>query len=135
MPPALRTMSIKDDTNTLQSPDGSVDAADYWASLIRKNLQRAQSVQVADSESEDEQPSISEEIINAPRRKSAREPLAVQIAARLYPSSNPDSLAPLIKYERDIILLRNLILEQRRTAISKATERNDRINWIKRINR
>ena len=138
MPPAIGAMSVKDETHsasTAQTPNGVSDIAEYWVNLIRDNIWIAHTVRTAESDTEDEQPSISDEILNAPRRKSTHDALATQIAARTYPTSTPDSLAPIIKYEKDIVLLRSLVLEQRRTAITKASERNDRVNWIKRINK
>ena len=88
--------------------DTSIASADYWTALIRKNLEAAQLAEGADSDTEDA-PSISidEEIMNAPRRKSPRDTLARAIAARLYPAP-PDSLAPIIKYEKDIVMLRSM---------------------------
>ena len=129
----IGNMLLKD--NGPQSIHGPDHTADYWISILRSNLQIAHSNRTDDLDTDDEQPSINEEILKAPRRKSARASLAAAIAARLYPSSDPDSLAPIIKYEKDIVLLRNLILEQRRTAITRATEHNARHNWIKRIAR
>ena len=119
------------------SPNGDAipSSVDYWTALIRKNLAKAQSVVLADSDHEDESSiAIDEEVMNAPRRKSARDALARQVAAELYPAP-PDSLAPIIQYEKDIVMLRSMVLEQRRSAISKATERNNTFNWIKRISK
>lgn len=107
----------------------------YWAALIQKNLSTAHSVGFADSDDEDTSPlRVDEEIMNAPRRKGPREVLARNIAMRLYPASL-GSLAPIIQYEKDIIMLRHLVRDQRRSAIATASERNARANRIKRIAR
>lgn len=129
----IREISLKDDKMGPQAMNGFDHTADYWINLLRINLQVFHSAQAEYPDASEEQPSISEEIMNAPRRKSARDTLATQIAARLYPCSGLDSLAPIIKYEKDIVLLRKLIYEQRRTAIARATDHNARHNWIKRI--
>lgn len=86
----------------------SNESTDYWTALIRKNLEAAQHAGDADSDTEDVPSStIDEEIMSAPRRKSPRDALAREVAARLYPAP-PDSLAPIIKYEKDIVMLRSM---------------------------
>ena len=112
---------------------GLEDTIDHWVHLLRSNLQIAHSSQAKDTDVIEEQPTISEEIMSAQRRKSARDIIATEIAARLYPCSDLDSLAPIIRYEKDIVLLRKLVYEQRRTAIARATDHNTRHTWIKRI--
>ncbi|KAF2729739.1 RNI-like protein, partial [Polyplosphaeria fusca] len=73
--------------------------------------------------------------MNAPRRKAA-DPvvaeLAVQIAQRLYPTfENP--LGSIIKYEKDIVKLRKLVIHQRKRYIENMTRQNDLMSWDKRI--
>lgn len=124
------TQSFPASTPTSTIHDESVA---FWASLIRKNLSIAETINLFDSDGEDSTtPQIDEEIMSAPRRKTVRDALASDVAAQLYPAP-PDSLAPIIKYEKDIVMLRRLVLEERRSAIEKAAERNARTNWIKRI--
>ena len=105
----FKTLSIDDSTDTpTQNGDATNTSADFWTSLLRKNLAIAQSVAAGDSDSEDgPTPTIDEEIVNAPRRKSARDALAREVAARLFPAP-PDSLAPIIKYEKDVVMLRSM---------------------------
>lgn len=119
------------DSATAVSPD----SVDYWTNLIRSNINVAQTIDDDDSDDDASQTLVDEEIMNAPRRKSARDALANQIAHRLYPTDHPDSLASIIKYEKDIVMLRARVMEQRRSAINKASERNARFNWVKRIER
>lgn len=92
------------------SPNDSTisSSVDYWTALIRQNLATAQLVTVSDNDHEDETlTAIDEEIMSAPRRKSPRDALAREIAAVLYPAP-PDSLAPIIRYEKDIVMLRSM---------------------------
>ena len=98
------------DHATSPTSDGSMTntSVDFLVNLIRKNLATAQVAQAADSDSEDTAtPLIDEEVMNAPRRKSARETLARNVAKRLYPAP-PDSLAPIIQYEKDVVMLRSM---------------------------
>ena len=105
----LNGSSIYDqyESKSITGNSSNVSAA-YWTALIRNNLEAAQLAEAADSDVEDaSSTSIDEEIMNAPRRKSPRDNLAREIAARLYPAP-PDSLAPIIKYEKDIVMLRSM---------------------------
>jgi hypothetical protein len=103
----IKDLSIPKATS-LPNGDSTNSSVDYWTALIRKNLATAQMLAVEDSDHEDESSTaIDEEIMNAPRRKSPRDALAHEIAARLYPAP-PDSLAPIIKYEKDIVTLRSM---------------------------
>ena len=111
---AMSTMDIADPSiSTSQDSiatngDSSDSTIDYWTALIRTNLATAELITAADSDSEDfSLGAIDEEIMNAPRRKSPRDALAREIAARLYPAP-PDSLAPIIKYEKDVVMLRSM---------------------------
>ncbi|KAK5163719.1 uncharacterized protein LTR77_010392 [Saxophila tyrrhenica] len=110
----------------------SPSSAQFWTDLIRKNLITEQAIQMENNDGEDTVFSIDEEIMNAPRRKSARDALAHEVAARLYPDL-AESLAAIIKYEKDIVVLRSMVLAQRQAVIAEATERNNRVNWVKRI--
>jgi NLR family CARD domain-containing protein 3 len=108
------------------------DITDYWTNLLRVNLAKA--LPTTDSDSEEVGlPHIDERILDVPRRKSAKEDLARQIYGQLYPDFEADSLAPIIKYEKDVVMLRAMILQQRRDAVEKATERNAKFDWVKRI--
>ena len=90
-------------------PDEVTDetTTSYWTALLRKNLSNAM-VKLAGSDAED-MAEIDEEVMMAPRRKSPREDLALEIAAQLYPGP-PGSLAPIIKYEKDVVMLRSMYI-------------------------
>lgn len=111
------------------------DEAIQWANKIR-----AQLLLVAPYDDSDEKylPSsviVDESIMGAPRRKAAdpeAAALANQIAQLLYPSPQ-NSLGSLIKYEKDVVKLRHLVIKQRKRAIEDATKRKEMMNWDKRI--
>ncbi|KAK4549895.1 hypothetical protein LTR36_005196 [Oleoguttula mirabilis] len=120
---------------TLNLPT-ETETVDHWTALLRTSLDSAKHGETVDSTNGvvDAEPlDVSEEVLNAPRRKSARDALAHQIAARLHPGHDEGSLAPIIQYEKDLIMLRALIFGQRRTAVARATEGNARLDWVKRI--
>ncbi|KAK5731981.1 hypothetical protein LTR17_010933 [Elasticomyces elasticus] len=129
------TTSQEQTTASQQSkPTSKMDTADYWTKFISTSLSKV----VRDTDSDCEETGnqlINEEILNAPRRKSAREELARKVAGRLYPSADPESLAPIIKYEKEIVMLRNMVLEQRRRQVADATARNAKFDWVKRISK
>jgi hypothetical protein len=107
----------------------STDSSEYWADVVRKNLLVAGHLD-ADIEMEE---IIDEAVLTAPRRGTARDALACETAARIYTDFPPDSLAPIIQYEKDIVKLRSLAEQHRKDAVAKATEHNEKRNWIKRI--
>ena len=109
------------------------ESAEYWADTIRQNLQIARYSIDENSDDEHAQTRIDETIMEAPRRGTTRRELASQVAAKLYPDHPPDSLAPIIQYEKDIVSLRALVQEHRRSAVSKATKENESHNFAKRI--
>ena len=102
----LLNIDIEETTANGQG-DGYLETIDYWTTLLRRNLSTAQVLHEAGSEDGKDGLEIDEEVMNAPRRKSAREYLAIELAARLYPAP-PDSFAPIIKYEKDVVMLRNM---------------------------
>lgn len=110
----ISTLSFKDihnDAVLLSSNNVEQESVGYWTTLIRTNLETAQVISLADSDTEESTIlTIDEDIMSVPRRKTARDALARQIAAQLYPAP-PDSQAPIIKYEKDIVMLRNLVLD------------------------
>jgi NLR family CARD domain-containing protein 3 len=108
------------------------DSTDYWTDLVRVNLTNLTSIARSDGEEAARQP-IDEKILDAPRRKSAKDEQAHQIAHRLYPGFAADSLAPVIKYEKDIVTLRAMVMQQRRDAIERASDRNASFDWVRRI--
>jgi hypothetical protein len=58
--------------------------------------------------------------------------LANNIAQLLYPTPEP-SLNSLVRYEKDIVELQNIIIRQRKRVIDDATKQNDLLNWKKRL--
>ena len=114
----------------------SIGDASQWAEKIRSQLRLAAPHDEIDND--DYLPAfinIDEIILDAPRRRSANPEaatLAKDIAQLLYPTPEP-SLSSLIKYEKDVVRLRHLVIQQRKRAIEDATERNSSMNWDKRI--
>ncbi|KAF9268571.1 RNI-like protein [Marasmius fiardii PR-910] len=78
---------------------------------------------------------VLENVYDAPRRKHAdptSSSLARAIAQKLYPAA-PDSLAPIIQYEKDIVKIRAYIQDQRKADTAAATARRASKDWRKRI--
>jgi Ran GTPase-activating protein (RanGAP) involved in mRNA processing and transport len=119
-----------------RSSSPSMNKAAHWAELIRSQLRVIASYDSLDHD--DYLPAsitIDETIMEAPRRRSANldaVALANSIAQLLYPSTE-HPLNSLIKYEKDLVQLRNLVVKQRKRAIEDATKRNNLMNWDKRI--
>jgi Ran GTPase-activating protein (RanGAP) involved in mRNA processing and transport len=114
----------------------SPEKATQWAEKIRSQLCL---VAPFDHVDKDEylpaSITIDETIMEAPRRRSAdpeSAALANHIAQLLYPAPE-NSLGSLIKYEKDVVKLRNLVIRQRKRVIDDATKRNELMNWDKRI--
>jgi len=108
--------------------------AKKWADKIQQQL----SLLGVCDDSDESLPSsatIDETIMKAPRRKAAdpeAAALANKIAQLLYPSDgNP--LGALIKYEKDIVRLRRLVLKQRKCTIEDNTKQKELYDWGKRI--
>ncbi|KAI3618898.1 leucine rich repeat protein [Moniliophthora roreri] len=96
-----------------------------WSGEIRQNLEFMNKGE-----------RVLENVFNAPRRKHADQTsasMAHAIAQMLYPGAPPDSLAPIIQYEKDIVKLRVYIQEQRKADIETATARRAAKDWRKRI--
>jgi hypothetical protein len=113
-------------TYTKMSP---IDSSEHWADILRENLLIVARL----GEETDTEETINEAILNAPRRGTARDTLAREIASIVYPNFPPDSPGPIIQYEKDIVKLRSLAEAQRKSVVAKATEYNERHNWNKRI--
>lgn len=125
----------EDETASPNIPSSKTNGeAKWWISIIRSNLETAKAIASANEDSTSERPlsTIDETVLDAPRRKSVRGALALRIAAELY-SAPPDSLAPIIQYEKDAVMLRRHVLEDRRQAIARATRYNAQHGWTKRI--
>ena len=109
-------------------------SAQRWAALITINLDKIHSANgSANSELMTE---VDEEILNAPRRRSANSNsalLAHHIASILFPDSPPDLLVPIIRYEEIIAKLRSLVKARRKALIAQATENKARKSWVTRI--
>jgi hypothetical protein len=106
-----------------------IDSSEYWADVLRENLLIAARL---GGETETEE-TINEAILSAPRRGTARDALAREIASIVYPNFSPESLGPIIQYEKDVVKLRSLAERQRKNTVAKATDYNERHNWNKRI--
>lgn len=95
------------ETNThLEDATGKTKAR-YWADLVRSNLAQANVRPTEVGDGEDRSNTIDEAIMKAPRRSSSRGDLARNIAAELYPDLH-GSVAAIIQYEKDVVLLRSL---------------------------
>ena len=135
-PEAANTRSglVQGDHDALDKPNSFTsnpqnDTAAYWAELIRD-----QSSIVA-SYSNPEDAVVDEAIINAPRRRAAdpkAAALAIETAQLLYPTL-ANSLKAIIQYEKDVVNLRHLAVEQRKRNIVEATRKHEEFNWGKRI--
>jgi hypothetical protein len=131
MASATSIFNLENTSSSLQS-----DIAVQWADKIRSQLRLVAPYDDVDkAEYLPASINIDETIMEAPRRRSAdveAAALAHSIAQLLYPTTGP-SLSSLIKYEKDIVKLRNLVIKQRKRAIDDATKRNDLVDWDKRI--
>ncbi|GAB7323043.1 hypothetical protein MBLNU13_g05562t1 [Cladosporium sp. NU13] len=78
------------------------DSSEYWADVLRKNLLIAKRLNTGIGTEEH----IDEAVLAAPRRGTAQDALACETAARVYPDYPPDSLAPIIQYEKYIRILK-----------------------------
>ncbi|KAF2129207.1 RNI-like protein [Dothidotthia symphoricarpi CBS 119687] len=89
------------------------------------------------AKTEEQHPAFIDEIVlKAPRRKAADPDaarLAKQISRLMYPAYDEDSLGLFIKYEKDIVRLRKMVILQRKRIIDENTKRNELINWAPRI--
>lgn len=117
------------------APSGLLETASQWAKKIKSNLLLVSEIADTHEAIINGTIHIDESINDAPRRRSAdpeRATLASLISQLLYPAPN-DSLAPLIRYEENIVLLRKLILQQRKHEIEAATIRNSSDGWEVRV--
>ena len=125
----------------LQVKMARTESAEYWAGVLRKNLLIAARLdgtehadtEVHEHEHEHEHETLDEALLTAPRRGGAQHDLAREVAALFYSDFTPDSLAPIIQYEKDIVKLRALVKEDRATSAANALARNDLLSWRKRI--
>ncbi len=88
-----------------------VSSVEFWSSLILENLAVAQVIVIESNDGEGTVLAIDEEVLNAPRRKSARDALAHEVAAKVYPDlagHSAGSLAAVIKYEKNLVMLRSM---------------------------
>lgn len=117
------------------APSELLETAIQWAEKIKNNLLLVSEIADTHEAIINGTIHIDESINDAPRRRSAdpqRATLASLISQLLYPAPN-DSLAPLIRYEENIVLLRKLILQQRKHEIEVATIRNSSDGWEVRV--
>ncbi|KAK3673697.1 hypothetical protein LTR78_006250 [Recurvomyces mirabilis] len=113
----------------------SQQTVDYWTGLVRTNLAKVIISADSDNQAENDDVAIDEEFLNAPRRRSARHELAHIVASDLHPSATPQDVGSIIQYEKDIVMLRAMVLKQRRKAIEDATAHNAKTHWVKRISK
>jgi Ran GTPase-activating protein (RanGAP) involved in mRNA processing and transport len=112
------------------------ESSEYWADILRTNLLVAARLNDAHDHDTDienaehEHDAIDEAILTAPRRGGAQHDLACEVAALVYPDFPPNSLAPIIQYEKDIVKLRALAKEDR---AAKTSAQHELLSWRKRI--
>ena len=97
----------------------------YWTTLLRTELNNLF-----------QQHSINETCYDIPRRKDPdpqKANLAISISALLYPAPSDSVLGPLIKYEKDIVLLRRAVVAQREVAAAVSAKIRYKPTWIERI--
>src|SRR5207249_4664461 len=102
-----------------------------WADKIRKQLLLVAPYDDSDDQYLPASVVVDESIMGAPRRRTADPELAAlanEIAQLLYPSPD-NSLGSLIKYEKDIVKLRHLVIKQRKRVIDDNTKRKELMNW------
>lgn len=108
--------------------------ATYWAAKLQQQTSLIASY--AEIEHVPNDTRIDETVLDAPRRR-ATDPEAAQLAQNIaqimFPSTNSDSLFPIIQYEKDLQRLRKLVLLQRKRTIEENTKRNESVTWGPRI--
>ena len=113
------------------------DSADYWADVLRANLLIAARLDDTSAEHVDtgkhEHETLDEALLTAPRRGGAQHDLARRVAALVYHDFPPDSLAPIIQYEKEIVKLRAVVNKDRASSAAKALAQNNLLSWRKRI--
>ena len=95
-----------------------------WATLLRESIAAMHSGK----------PTLNSKCLDAPRRRHADSKsaaLAIEVAQLLYPGPVNSTTAPVIKYEKDIVLLRKTIIAQQNERIERATREHE--TWRKRI--
>ena len=104
--------------------EDDVAVATEWASLLRGSLAAMCAGE----------PVLDTTCFDAPRRRHAdprNAALSIEIARLLYPAPSDSVTSPVIKYEKDIVLLRKAITTQRNERIALATREHE--TWRKRI--
>ena len=105
-----------------------------WASKLKQQLLLIASY--PDIEDVPHSITIDESILDAPRRRAADTSaahLAEQIADIMHPSPDTGSLFSIIRYERDLVRLRKMVILQRKREIEDNTKQHERMRWGPRI--
>ena len=114
---------ISDNWDLLNDHEGLVDAVE-WAALLRESFTAIHSGK----------PIPNPRCSDAPRRRHAdpkSAALSVEVARLLYPAPADSTIAPVIKYEKDVVLLRRTIVAQQNERIERETHEHE--TWRKRI--
>lgn len=116
----------------MESANSHSSEAVEWAKILQAQLSMVASSRDTEQSSP---PLINEIIMQAPRRHAANPAVATmanEVAKLLYPHhSNP--LGAVIQYEKELVNLRNLVVDQRKRIISENIKRNDLFDWSKRV--
>lgn len=127
-PKSLRS-NIDSNTKT-----GDPDCASQWATKLQQQLLLADPY--PDADGVPLSIIIDETVLDAPRRRAA-DPAAVQlakdIAKIMYPPTDAESLSSIIRYEKDIVRLRKIVIHQRKKTIEDNTKQNELMSWAPRI--
>ena len=105
------------------SKNNGIDAVE-WAALLRDSFAAMHCGK----------PIPNTKCLDVPRRRHA-EPisaaLSVEVARLLYPAPADSTIAPVIKYEKDVLSLRKVIVAQQNERIERVTREHE--TWRKRI--
>ncbi|KAJ4351753.1 uncharacterized protein N0V89_007096 [Didymosphaeria variabile] len=124
-------------TTAVQMEDPSLQPreAAEWANILRSQLSIVASSHKSETDVRSSSPLVNEIVMQAPRRRAANPAVAAmanKIAQLLYPHHS-NQVGAIIQYEKDLVTLRNLVVDQRKRVISENTKRNELFDWSKRI--
>ncbi|KAL1591407.1 hypothetical protein SLS60_012020 [Paraconiothyrium brasiliense] len=121
--------------NKMEHPNFQLSEATEWANILRSQLSIVASSHAPDTDDRSLAPLVDEIVMQAPRRRAANPAVAAmanKTAQLLYPHLDKP-LGAIIQYEKDLVTLRNLVVDQRKRIISENTKRNELFDWSKRI--
>jgi hypothetical protein len=118
-----------------EAPSPHSSEAATWAKILRTQLSLSAFSSDPAVGTQSPFPLIDEIVMQAPRRRAADQAAAAmahEIARLLYPHhDNP--VGSIIQYERELVTLRKLVVDQRKRTISENIKQNELFDWSKRI--